>query len=344
VVPGASMEMRHIGPYEVPSAPGKRELRRVFAESVLFGAGATNGPWGLRGENAGDDPLYVRDAELRETTRRLADFYHSWQECLAGSVDAAPVAVLYSFESMGFDDVSSKKAVEAMSQLLLQHQIPFRYVLSDHLEGLDGVKLVILPHVLGVSDEMAAQLRSFVERGGRILATGRSSLYDSSLRMRNDYALADVFGVNFSNQFEAGHQNAILVNDATGCILLPGEWGLTDAEGKPFCAVSEGCIVQSIRHAVGNESLPEVLSPLPHVVFEMRKLSDGSFLLGLLNYSDQPVRSIRITLHGKMAETFRPVAPGDAFGQKVEVSCCRIGEEKLILNIPMLDVELFLMS
>ena len=335
VVPGAGSKMRRVGPYEVSTVPDRRQLRRVCAESLLFGAGITNGPWGLRGGNAGEDPIYLRDAEARKNSRELADEYRALHQTLAGSVDATPVAILYSFEAMAYDDAASMQALTAISQLLLQHQIPFRYVLSDHPENLEGVRLLILPHVLGISDDLASTLKAYSNKGGRILATGRSSLYDESLRMRLDYALADVFGVHFSSPFEAENQHAILVNEATGSILLPGEWGLTDADGKPFCAVSGDRIVAAIRQALGNGILPNVLCPLPHVGFEMRRLPNGSYLLGLLNYSDEPVSAIRITLPGKLAGTVAPLGTAAA---AVHQTC-----EETAVVIPHLDVEMFLM-
>jgi len=337
VVPGASVKMRKVGPYEIANVPDQRQLRRVFAESALFGAGIANGPWGLRGENAGKDPIYLRDAEFRKNSRQLADGYRALQSALAGSVDAAPVAILYSFEAMGYDDRDSLKAVTSMAQMLLQHQIPFRYVLSDHPENMEGVKLLILPHVLGVSDELAGQLKAFSKKGGRILATGRSSLYDQALRMRNDYALADVFGVQFSNRFEAENQHAILVNEATGSVLLPGEWGLADAEGKPFCAVAGERIVVAIRQAMCIDAIPHVLSPLPQVGFEMLRLPDGAYVLGLLNYSDEPVRSLRITLPGKLAGTVKALHPAAT----AELAVHQSGADTVVV-IPHLDVELFL--
>lgn len=338
VVPGAGSKMRKVGPYSVSTVPDLRQLRRVFAESALFGAGVSNGPWGLRGENAGEDSIYLRDEEARQNLSQLATSHQALHRALQGSVDAAPVAILYSYEAMGYDDRDSLKAMTAMAQLLLQHQIPFRYVLSDHLEGLDGVKLLILPHVRGVSDALADRLKAFCKNGGRILATGRSSLYDPSLRMRNDYALAEVFGVKFSNRFEAENQHSLIVNEATGSILLPGEWGLTDAEAQPFCTVAGDRVVTAIRQALGNDAMPSVLSPLPHVGFEMRRLPDGSYCLGLLNYSDQPVRSLRITLPDKLAGTVKALQPDGTAEPAVYQT-----EGNTVVTVPQLDVELFLM-
>jgi hypothetical protein len=339
VVPGSTRPLRPVGPYAVPSTPTRPELRRVFAESVLFGAGATNGPWGLRGENGGEEPAFLRDAQLRSDTRALADYYRSWKDKLAGSTDAAPVALFYSFEAFGFDEPRSRQAMQAMSQLLLQHQVPFRYVLSDHLDALDDVQLLILPHVLGLSDETARTLRQFVRRGGRILATGRSSLYDESLRMREDYALADIFGVRYSNAFEAEHQNSILFHDSTSCVLLPGEWGLTPAQGEPFCQIAPERVVQTIRQITGRHLLPEVLTPFPHVVFEMRRLKDHSLLLGVINYSNQRIPALRINVPRQVSLKKTDQVANEA-GEKARLTIHWNGDHS-VLKVSDLDVEAF---
>ncbi len=94
------------------------------------------------------------------------------------------------------DEPRSRQVFEAMVQLLQQHQVPFRYLLSDRLEHLEGIELLILPHVLPMSDAQAEWIGAFVARGGKVLATGRTSLYDAQMRQRRDYALAEVFGLS----------------------------------------------------------------------------------------------------------------------------------------------------
>jgi hypothetical protein len=303
VVPGASSKSALQGPYHVPTVPSPRTLARVFAESTLMNARATGGPWGLRGESAGADPIYVRDASARSDSRQLADLHQRLHTMLRGSADAAPVAILYSFEAMLGDEKLSRAALDSVAQALMQHQVPFRYVLSDRLDPLDRVKLLILPHVLSITDEQAATIRTFVERGGKVLATGRSSLYDGAMRMRENYALSQVFERNFTNEFEARHQNAILVNPSNGCVLLPGEWGLSDASGKPYSTINASRLVQAVHQTLGPSALPCVMCPLPHVVFEMRSLAGGGLLLGLVNYADEPVHGIQIVIGSSKVST-----------------------------------------
>jgi len=58
------------------------------------------------------------------------------------------------------------------------------------------IRLLILPGLGAVGDEVAGKLREFVRGGGRLLATFDSTLFDQAGRRRADYALADVFGAS----------------------------------------------------------------------------------------------------------------------------------------------------
>jgi hypothetical protein len=49
-----------------------------------------------------------------------------------------------------------------------------------------------------MSDSQVAAVRRFVERGGGLLATGQTSMYNDSGELRSDFALADMFGAHVS--------------------------------------------------------------------------------------------------------------------------------------------------
>ena len=147
VIPGAGVGTSSRG-LPRTALPDERALRRCLAESAMFGGHALGGPWGLRGENGGAMPLLLRDAAWRQMNRRFTDFYRKKWGLFGATVDASPVAILYNFESLLADEPDYQRACEAMAQLLMQHQIPFRYVLSDRLKKLADVKVLVLPQVL----------------------------------------------------------------------------------------------------------------------------------------------------------------------------------------------------
>jgi hypothetical protein len=80
---------------------------------------------------------------------------------------------------------------------LVRARIPYLPVHIDDLErDAAQFRLLILPNLGAMSDEQAASVRRFVERGGGLLATGQSSLGDAWGDPRPDFALADLFGAH----------------------------------------------------------------------------------------------------------------------------------------------------
>lgn len=306
----------------------------------MFGGHALGGPWGLRGENGGGPPLLLRDVDWRQLNRRLTDFYREKWMLFGAAVDASPVAVLYNFESLLADESAYRRSYEAMAQVLMQHQIPFRYVLSDRLEKLVDVQVLVLPHVLPLAPAAEVAIRAWVKRGGRVLATGRGTLYDHWMRQRTDYALADLFGAHFSNAFEDEHHDAIVRHAATGCVLLPGAWGQTLGNGEPACRIPGDRVAREIR-AMLPAGTVEILSPVPQVGCALSRLPDGSQLLSLLNYGDEPVRGLEVRWTPS-DRTPEAVTAFDATGATQSLSVVALGGGRVCVRPPLLDVELFM--
>ncbi len=339
VVPGAGVGASSRG-LPRPAVPGERAMRRCMAESAMFGGHALGGPWGLRGENGGTLPILLRDTVWRELHSRVTDFYNRNWDLFATATDASPVAILYSFEALLADEAAYHRAYEEMAQLLMQNQIPFRYVLSDRLERMDGVKVLVLPHVLPLSPQTESDIRIWVKQGGRVLATGRSGLYDHWMRQRTDYALADLFDAHFSNDFEDRHHDAIVRNPDTGCVLLPGSWGQTFGNNQPACLISGDRLVREVR-AMLPAGMVDVYSPLPQIGCAWSRTATGDYLLSLLNYCDDPVRGIEIRWAGG-EHTSESVTGFDASGTTYTMPVIQLGGGMVCVRPDVLDIELFL--
>ncbi len=95
---------------------------------------------------------------------------------------------------------------------MVEARIPFEMV-HDRLldEGhLGQFKTLILPNLAALSDEQCRQLQAFVERGGGLVATGETSLYDEWGTRRKDFGLAALLGVSFRNKLAGQMRNAYL--------------------------------------------------------------------------------------------------------------------------------------
>ncbi|HWL53474.1 MAG TPA: hypothetical protein VNQ90_13640 [Chthoniobacteraceae bacterium] len=128
----------------------------------------------------------------------------------ASDTAASRIVVVFSPSSRNFyggnDDGFYSQEFAGWCQALLEANLFFNVVLEEHCtaQALATADLLLLPNWACMSQECAETVRSFVKRGGRVVATGATSLYDETGARRSDFALADVLGVSFREEVD-GH-------------------------------------------------------------------------------------------------------------------------------------------
>jgi len=97
-------------------------------------------------------------------------------------------------------------------QALIESRIPFEMVHDGLLDAphVDKFKVLIFPNIAALSDAQCEQIRAYVQRGGSIVATYETSLYDEWGVRRQDFGLADLFGTSFGGSVDARMQNSYL--------------------------------------------------------------------------------------------------------------------------------------
>lgn len=136
---------------------------------------------------------------------------------LRNEASLARVAMVYSQQTAHF--YGGPKAHERVEehtlgfyQALIEARIPFEMV-HDRLldeEHVKQFKTLILPNIAALSDEQCEQLRDFVRRGGSIIATYETSLYDEWGQKRENFGLADLLGVDYVEHTPGPMQNSYL--------------------------------------------------------------------------------------------------------------------------------------
>ena len=91
----------------------------------------------------------------------------------------------------------TSESFQGAYKLLTEARIPFDTVLTSNLRPSDlaAYDVLILPNIAMLSDEQARHIKAFVERGGSLLTTFETGLYDETGVERTDFALADLFGM-----------------------------------------------------------------------------------------------------------------------------------------------------
>jgi Beta-galactosidase trimerisation domain len=119
-----------------------------------------------------------------------------------------------------------------MYQALIEARIPFEMVHDKMLDtGIDQYKLLLLPNIAALSDAQCGQLRDFVKRGGSLVASYETSLYDEQGNQRDNFALSDLFGASYVAHVNTGKavQNTYLRVDKDA-VRSPLLQGMEDAE------------------------------------------------------------------------------------------------------------------
>ncbi|MGE5420421.1 MAG: beta-galactosidase trimerization domain-containing protein, partial [Chloroflexota bacterium] len=106
----------------------------------------------------------------------------------------------------------SEAHLNGMYHALIEGHVPFEMINADVLDDdhLKPFKLLILPNTRHLSDGQCDQLKRFVDKGGSLLATFETSLYDEQGARRKNFGLADLFGVAFDGSVEGPMQNSYL--------------------------------------------------------------------------------------------------------------------------------------
>jgi hypothetical protein len=136
---------------------------------------------------------------------------------LAQREPLARVGLVFSQQTAWYyGDEHADTAVENYAlgwyQALIESRIPFELV-HDHLldsAHLAAYKTLILPNIAALSDAQCNQLRAFVSRGGSLIATHETSLYDESGSHRKNFSLADLFGVDWAGKKDAPMLNSYI--------------------------------------------------------------------------------------------------------------------------------------
>jgi hypothetical protein len=184
----------------------------------------------------------VHDKRGFKVIEDLYVWHHQHERYFRNTAPIARVGLLYSQQTAQFHagGANAKRLVEdpidGMYQALIEARIPFEMVHEKMLDAanIDRFKTLLLPNIACLSDAQCQQLRDYVTRGGSIVASYETSLYDESGKQRTDFALGDLFGASFRGYVNANKplQNTYLrvEGGSSGAMHSPLLKGLEDAE------------------------------------------------------------------------------------------------------------------
>jgi hypothetical protein len=187
-------------------------------------------PWFTKFAGVLHDKRWLNVVE--ELYRRYAD----WEKYLRNEASLARVGMVYSQQTAWFyggerEGAKVEDHTLGWYQALIESRLPFEMV-HDRLldeQHLAPFKTLILPNIAALSEEQCKQLRQFVARGGSVIATYETSLYDEWGTKRKDFGLADLFGAAYKSSPQTPMRNAYLRLEHESARNHPLLKGLEDA-------------------------------------------------------------------------------------------------------------------
>jgi hypothetical protein len=230
----------------------------------------------------------LHDKRWLPVVEELYTWHWRNQEYLRNTRSLARAGMVYSQQTghfYGGSNAAEKVENHTLGyyQALIESRIPFQMVHEGLLDEaqLEPYKVLILPNIAALSDQQCEQLRAFVKRGGGLVATYETSLYDDWGMRRKDFGLADLFGTSYGGSVEPRMQNSYLTLE-------------TDpATGR--------------RHPIlaGLEAAERIINGASRVVTKPGPVDRGAPLTLIPSYPDLPMEEVYArTPHTDIAEVF----------------------------------------
>jgi hypothetical protein len=148
---------------------------------------------------------YHEDRRQYRTAEPVSRWHEANEEYLVRREPIASVGVVWSqgntdYYGRDHPEELVELPVRGMVNALVRARIPYLPVHADHLERQGSrLSVLVLPNLAAMSESQCQAVRRFVERGGHLVATGQTSLYNRWGEPRADFALADVLGARVTS-------------------------------------------------------------------------------------------------------------------------------------------------
>lgn len=144
--------------------------------------------------------------------KKYLDFWLANKNLYVNMQGAEKVAVLRSYSSMAYNNLETHIAVNIAEQALQQRQIPFDIIFDQQMQKLDKYYVLVLANQESLTDEVIATLKAFAKKGGGLVITGNTGMFDGWRRLRKQNMLEVMMleqGIDLpkKNELSSGSRN-----------------------------------------------------------------------------------------------------------------------------------------
>jgi hypothetical protein len=327
------------------SAHDKLEM----AESMAYNR---QGLGGVNNNEEMDGTIQHDDKVLPADEQNYINFFHkNFDRAYSNITAIADVAVLHTFASMSYNSDSPYQSTFLYEQILIQDKIPFDVIFDQQMNNLDRYKVVVLADQECISDRQAQLLRDYVNRGGSLVVTEHTSLFNEWRQRRPDFALADLIKVKAPAWINRSMPEKLLEGPAVksefgkGRVIYIPE--VKPAIPKPSAAVMSGKymklplndteLLEAIEWAAHGDLSVRVKGPNTVTMEIWKKTDRSSMVLHLVNYDHGTnVSNINVDIaipEGKKLKTVTILTPD---GEASQLLNFQQNGHRATFNVPKL--------
>jgi hypothetical protein len=215
------------------------------------------------------------DRRQFQTAEPLMRWHAGNQEYLYHRQPVANIGVVWSYEAIDFygRDAAERRTAEPWRGVTLacsKARLPYLPLHADHIASASNqLDVLVLPNLGAMSASQCHAVRSFVEAGGSLVATGCTGLYDEDGHLHPaGSTLGDLLGVEFDvlqqeetqadSSWEVYQGHSYLRLPAPGFPRHPVLQSFDETELMPF-----GGTLQKVHALPGSEIVATYVPPFP---------------------------------------------------------------------------------
>jgi hypothetical protein len=245
--------------------------------------------------------------QIPEDQKEYIIFYHKNFDYYRNISNVADVAVLHSHATMAFNNDRPYQSTYLFEQALIQNQIQFDIIFDDNLKDLSKYKVLLLADQECLSDEKLDLIRAFVNKGGGLVATEYSSLYNEWRQRKRDFGLNDLFQIKVPDgtglrhltdgriiQRQTGKGRVVFIPEVRPSVPKPATAPMTSQYWKLPVNCKE--LIGSVKWAAGDKLSLSIEAPLTVTTELIQKNDKNSLILHLVNfdYMKSSVKNINV--------------------------------------------------
>jgi hypothetical protein len=237
---------------------------------------------------------------MTEDRRNYIKFFHKNFDYYLNINNVADVAVLHSYATMAFNNDEPYQSTFLFEQSLIQKKIPFDIIFDYNLKNLSKYKVLVLADQECLSDEKLDLIRSFVNQGGGLVATGNTSLFTEWRQRKREFGLNDLFQVKAPigrrgrssgladatvTQRQVGKGRVVYIPGVQPSIPKPPGAAMTSLYWKLPINFNE--LIESVQWASCNNLSLTIEAPLTVTMELVQKEDMSALILHLLNFDSK---------------------------------------------------------